>query len=108
MDGESTELPSVAALIAEDEGGHGLVGGPSLELVVGAVLFATLATLQHVSLSALDFSKLGVVDTLLDEGLSLLLDLVVSQLFARHLSKFFSRKNSSQEICSQPDVFLIL
>ena len=53
MDGESTELPSVAALIAEDEGGHGLVGGPSLELVVGAVLFATLATLQHVSLSAL-------------------------------------------------------
>lgn len=48
----STELPAIAALEAEYERGHGLVGGPSLELCVRAVLLSALSALEHVRRSA--------------------------------------------------------
>ena len=49
----SAELPPISAFIAEDEGGHGLVGGPRLDLVIRAILLFALAALQQVRLSTL-------------------------------------------------------
>ncbi len=48
----------IATLVAHDEGGHGFISGSGLELVVGAVLLATLAALHPVSLGALNTSQL--------------------------------------------------
>ena len=71
----SAELPPVAALVAEDEGGHGLVGGARLDLVVGAVLLLALAALQQVRLGALHHRQLRAVDARLHERLPLTLHL---------------------------------
>ena len=49
-----TELPAVTALVTEDKGGHRFISWSGLDLVVGTVVLSTLATLQHVSLGALD------------------------------------------------------
>lgn len=48
------ELPSVATLVAHHEGGHRLVSGSGLELVVGAVPGLAFAALQQVCLCALN------------------------------------------------------
>ena len=71
----SAELPPVPALVAQDEGGHRLVGGARLDLVVGAVALAALAALEQVGLGALDLRQPGAVDALLHELLALLPDL---------------------------------
>ena len=71
----SAELPPVSAFVAEDEGGHGLVGGPRLDLVVRAVLLLALAALQQVRVGSLHHRELRGVDPRLDEGLSLILNL---------------------------------
>ena len=67
----SAELPAVPALVTHDEGGHGLVGRPGLELVVRRVLLAALSALEEGGLGALDGSQLGVVNASLDEGVAL-------------------------------------
>ena len=53
---ESAKLPSVSALIAEDEGRHRFVCGPGLQLVVGAVSLAALAALHQGRLCTLQKS----------------------------------------------------
>ena len=71
----SAELPPVSAFVAEDEGGHGLVGGPRLELVVGAVLLFALAARQQVCLGTLHVRQLRTIYSRFDEGLTLTLHL---------------------------------
>jgi len=61
----------VAALEAEDEGGHRLVGRSRLELVVGAVPLAATAALEALRLGTLDGGQLRRVDALLHESLTL-------------------------------------
>ena len=66
---------------------------PGLELVVGAVPLATLAALQQVSLGPLHHRQSAVLDPLLHELLSLLLDLIIGHLLAGHGGK--SKKECS-------------
>ena len=71
----SAELPPVSAFIAHDEGGHGLVGGPRLELVVGAILLFALAARQQVRLGTLNKRELCGIYARFDESLTLILHL---------------------------------
>ena len=80
----SAEFPAVAALVAEDEGGHGLVGTARLHLGVGAVALLALATGDEVCLGALDHRHLRVVDGLLRQLLSQLLQLRRGHLVGSH------------------------
>ena len=66
----------VSTLVAQDEGGHGLVGRPCLELVVGTVALLADAALEEVRFGALSDRQVTALDAVLHELGPLLLHLV--------------------------------
>ena len=87
--GSSADLNDKDVIDYDNDGGY----EPGLELVVGAVPLATLAALQQVSLGPLHHRQSAVLDPLLHELLSLLLDLIIGHLLAGHGGK--SKKECS-------------
>ena len=65
----------ISALKAKNECGHRFVGGPGLQLVVGAAVLAAPAALEARRLRALNGRKLRSVDAGLHESFTLSSDL---------------------------------
>lgn len=105
---ELAELPSVAALVAHDEGGHRFIGGTSLQLVVGAVALLALGALEEIGLGALHGGQLGIVDGLLDELLAQLLHLVAGHLLRRHFGQLLGSDGAAHKVAAQSRILGVL
>ena len=103
----SKNLP-VATFITHDKGCHRLVSRSGLKLVIGAISFATLATLQVARFCSLHLCQHGRVDAFLHKGLPLALDFVGGHFFGGHDGKLLGCNDTTKHVLTQRWVFLVL
>lgn len=104
----SAELPSIAAFIAEDECGHGLVSTSSLDLRVGAlILFASPAG-EQVSRGASGLRHLMVPDSFFGHILAHLLQFITRHFLCSHSGDAIRGHVATEDVPPQVGVLHVL
>lgn len=81
-----TDLPAIAAFIAQDKSSHGLISTSCLHLVIGTVLFLAFAALEEVSGSAAGLGHLVLTNSLLSHGVPQFPQLITGHFLERNKS----------------------